>query len=99
MVQANQPNVTRIQMRQAAGFLQQLGPSVAGYPGILAPPSPLWSPSFANGPPSFAAQTAAARTRVDKAPYKPWHSQNPSLLIRSHAVGLRASTEAEISMA
>lgn len=85
MVRANQPNVTRAQMRQAAGFLLQLGPSLAGYPGIPTPS--LWSPSFVNGPPSFAAQTAAARTRVDKAPYKPWHSQNPGLLIRSHAVG------------
>lgn len=36
MVRANQPNVTLAQMRQAAGFLHQLGPSLAGYPGIPA---------------------------------------------------------------
>lgn len=51
MVQANQPNVTRAQMRQAAGFWLQLGPSLAGYPGI--PALSLWSPSFANGPAPF----------------------------------------------
>lgn len=62
-VQANQPNVTRAQMRQAAGFLHQLGPSLAGYPGI---PALIMESKLCKWPPSFAAQTAAARTRVDK---------------------------------
>lgn len=92
----NQPKAARAQMRQAAGFSLQLGPSLAGYPGI---PALLIMESKLCELAHLLLLHNTARTRVDKAPYKPWHSQNPSLLIRSHAVGWRASTETEISMA
>lgn len=81
---ANKPGATQArqaQMRQAAGFLlplQQLGPCLAGYPGLGQHPTIIvyGAQALQMSPVLWPHIQLFARTRVDKGPYRPWHPQN-----------------------